>query len=134
MVQGYCVLRFEECHFLLDKRKILRFRALILAHSALELWMVGKKVSAMLTKYQFFCIAQVSKWAYNENFLTSPFWEILIFGYLPYKAMMVLRGNLKLLWSFIVYLRWICLWNPSRDIKSLHLKSITIICDHFEVP
>ena len=58
-----------------------------------------KNMPAMLTKYQFLCIAQGSKWAQNENFSASHLWEIWILEYLPYKGGLVLRGNLKVLWA-----------------------------------
>ena len=63
-----------------------------------------KNMTAMLTKYQFLCIAQGSKWALNENFSASRFWEILILEYLLYKGKLILRGNLKVFWPWITYL------------------------------
>ena len=63
-----------------------------------------KNMTAMLTKYQFSCFAQGSKWALNENFSASLFWEILILEYLLYKGKLILRGNLKVFWPWITYL------------------------------
>ena len=47
-------------------------------HSALESLVVGKKFVSYVTITQSFGIAQGSKWAQKQNFLTRAFWVIAI--------------------------------------------------------
>ena len=47
-------------------------------HSALESLVVGKKFVDYVTITQSFGIAQGSKWAQKQNFLTRAFWVIAI--------------------------------------------------------
>ena len=87
-----------------------------------------KKCKPCWPNTNFFCIAPRVKIS-----LTSPFWVMLTIGYLPYKARLVFRGILKILWALITYWRNLFVSDSLRNIKGFHLRPVTMILNCFEV-